>query len=352
MLSLTYHQVLPVFLDFMFPFGKQQYPHDPYFSGFRSEDRFSDAVRGTPIPELGRSGRDIKLCYSLKSAERMGPNSVEKWSIRQTSIHFSFDIETGRSAWIVIKGDELIKRRLEKATSSRVCSDNIHSKAVDRLFASTFMVHQVLCDWAGENWRWYLNDLEEEVQRETRQASAVLVADADLEPSISPLLRSDTAHQPKMPSLQPNPGQLSRPPPGPPPSSPPPGPPPGPPQQSSGSASWRKPRATDVFGLKNLQKVQHIQDQAGQALLVLESNANVISEMREYYRSIMTADGWPQDLRDKCAGDVARFDKAAGTAERHLRLQCLRAQTLRSLLEDRKAMVCRFVLFSFCVNNI
>jgi hypothetical protein len=94
-----------------------------------------------------------------------------------------------------------------------------------------------------------------------------------------------------------------------------------------------------MFGLKHLQKVQYVQDQACQALLVLESNANVIAEMRDYYRSIMNSEGWPEDLKDKCPGDVARFDKCAGTAERHLRLQCLRAQTLRSLLEDRKATV-------------
>jgi hypothetical protein len=333
MLSLTYYQALPVFLDFLFPFGLQQYPHDPYFSGFRSEDRFSDAVSGVPIKELGRSGRDIRLCYSLKSVERITrKDAVEKWSIRQTSIYHSFDIITGKATWIVVKGDDLIKRRLEKATATHQYTTNMESGLVDRMFASAFTVHQVLCDWAGENWRWYLNDLEEQVQIETRHASSVVVNDVDLEPSIGPLLHSNTFGQDRNGN-----GPVLRPPP--PPSVPPPsGPPPiGPPGQALKQPP--QPKATDTFGLKHLQKVQFAQDQAGQALLILESNADVISEMRNYYQSTIRSEGWPNNLHDSCLGDVARFDKSAGTAERHLRLQCLRAKTLRSMLEDRKATV-------------
>ena len=68
-LVFTYHQVLPSFLDFLFPFGNQQYAQDFHFSGFKYEDRFSDADSGLRIPELGWSGRDFQFCYNLKSKE-------------------------------------------------------------------------------------------------------------------------------------------------------------------------------------------------------------------------------------------------------------------------------------------
>jgi hypothetical protein len=335
LLTLTYLQVLPVYLDHLFPFGNQQYPRDPYFSGFRSEDRFLGAVRGPEIPSLGRSGRDIRMCYTLKSAERTNKSSPATWSIRQTSIYHSFDIETGRSMWIVVKGDNLIKQRLQQVTNSIENNKNVRDGSVGRLFASSFVVHQALCDWAGQNWRWYLNDLEEQVQMETRHAASVLVSDADVERSKGRFLRRETGISNVSPQeIRNTPANNSR-------VSylPPSAYPPGSSPQLPGPMPHEKPKDSLGFGLKQVQMVQCVQDKAGEALLVIESNANVIAELREYYQSIMTAEGWPDVLRDKCAGDVARFDKSAGTAEKDLRQQYRRAKSLRSFLEDRKAIV-------------
>jgi hypothetical protein len=337
MLSLTYHQVLPIFLDFMFPFGNQQYPHDPYFSEFRSEDRTSDAIQGVEIKELGRSGNDIQMCYSLKSAERTAPPSSEKWSIRQTSIFHSFDIKSGHAVWIVIKGDELMKNRLEKAIKSPEYVSNMESGCINRMLVSAFAVHRVLCEWAGENWRWYLNDIEEQVQVETRHAFSVLGTDSDLEPTPRPLLHAATfgEHHHADQQITPTHSQgMTQPQPVLTPTAPPNVP-------TQRPEAPPKPIVADVFSLKHLQNCQYAQDKAGEARLVLESNANVIAELRVYYRSVINLEDWPQSLKGKCAGDVARFDKCVGTAERHIRLQCLRAQTLRTMVADRKAIVSR-----------
>lgn len=343
LLSLTYHQVLPVFLDFLFPFGDQQYPHDPYFSGFRSEDRFSTAVKGPTIPALGRSGQDIRMCYTLKSAEKMKmgertDRDVPEWSIRQTSLYHSFDIVTGNATWIVVKGNNIIKQRLQRVTNAPQYNNKLATGELDRLLASTFAVHQVVCDWSGENWRWYLNDLEEKVQEITRHAPAVLVDSPDFKQPKGPVLRNNT-HRERSQTRATNCPVLLQPPMPPPPPPPAPRLAPGPRTQYPGVKSHESPKATDMFGIRDLQKVQHIQDQAGQALLILESNANVIGELRGYYQSLIHSEGWPDELRKKSVGDIARFDKCAGIAERHLRLQYLRAKTLRSMLEDRKAMV-------------
>src|SRR5688572_3951480 len=78
--ALTHHQVMPAFLDFIFPFGLQEYLQDFYFSGFREDTRLLST--GLIIPNLGRSGREIRLCYSLKSVEASNGNTSWPWSIR------------------------------------------------------------------------------------------------------------------------------------------------------------------------------------------------------------------------------------------------------------------------------
>src|ERR1700731_4228660 len=67
---LTYYQVMPAYLDFIFPFGLQEYAQDFHFSGFREETHLLLAEKSLQITELGRSGRDMCMCYSLKSVER------------------------------------------------------------------------------------------------------------------------------------------------------------------------------------------------------------------------------------------------------------------------------------------
>jgi hypothetical protein len=94
---LTYHQVMPNFLDFLFPFGHQEYAEDFYFSGFREDTRLLLSDGGLKIPEFGRSGLEIRMCYSLKSVEPWKAKRDWPWAVRQTALYHSFDIVTGKS---------------------------------------------------------------------------------------------------------------------------------------------------------------------------------------------------------------------------------------------------------------
>lgn len=69
MLLFSYHQVMPTFLDFLFPFGRQEFAQNFYFSGFRSQCRLSDNQGSLSVPQLGRSGQSYELCYNLKSGK-------------------------------------------------------------------------------------------------------------------------------------------------------------------------------------------------------------------------------------------------------------------------------------------
>jgi hypothetical protein len=176
----SYHQVIPSFLDFLFPFGKQIYARDAHFSGLREDSRFDkrSSPNDTGLSGLGRSGADLRLCYNLRSVERSATGQPGlQWSIRQAAVYHEFDIETGRALWIFVKGNKMIKQRMEEfSTLSSSTKLSTHSEA----FAASLAPHLLLCDWAGENWRWYINDLEEELQKLTRD---VLAAQVDRPPS-------------------------------------------------------------------------------------------------------------------------------------------------------------------------
>jgi hypothetical protein len=104
----SYVQVMPCFLDFVFPFGEQEYAQDFYFSGLREETSLDSGGGYPAISELGRSGREMRLCYNLRSVEASSGQTNLPWSIRQTAVYHEFDIETGRSVWITVKGNKLI----------------------------------------------------------------------------------------------------------------------------------------------------------------------------------------------------------------------------------------------------
>jgi hypothetical protein len=335
-LSLTYHQVMPAYLDFLFPFGRQLYAKDFHFSGFRHENSLGDPGRAFNIPELGRSGQELRLCYSLKSVEPSGGHRDSPWTIRQTSIYHAFDMITGRATWVLIKGNELMRDRVESATGSHGLSELTSFATMDRAFATSLATHLIFCDWSGENWRWYINFLEESLQEKTRRT---LVARVDtLSSPISEKLTSRgtglTAGVNS--SLSPIPEKLiprgtdittrsmTRPPPSAPidPTNPPP-----------------KPDRRQDFSFSQLQRVQFIEEKANEALLVLKANISVLSELDQCYRSVINSGDSPEEIASNCETDMTRFESRIASVINDLRMQQSRAETLLRLLADRKSLL-------------
>ena len=163
---------MPSFLDFIFPFGNQEYAQDFYFSGLREESRLGTKRKGLEIPQLGRSGTEIRLCYNLRSVEQSNGEPDIPWSIRNAAVYHSFDLKTGKSLWINVKGNKLIKNRVLEASRLPLLS-KIESPS--EAFSASLAIHLLLCDWSGEGWRWYINDLEDKLQALTRNALATQV---------------------------------------------------------------------------------------------------------------------------------------------------------------------------------
>jgi hypothetical protein len=431
---------MPSFLDFVFPFGKHVFPQDIYFSGLREDTRLASLPDPTAIEKLGRSGREMRICYNLRSVERLDDPGLP-WSIRQSAVYQALDIKTGKAFCIVVKGNKLIKSRITEASKSKAWSS---ATSLTDMFSTTLETHLLMCDWSGENWRWYINDLEERLQALTEGVLAIQVdthkspvlpapsSDAffsshpprcstmpPLSPSatdqfaVSPRVASNqfsspntSAFQPKHISQAPTLAGNSRVPtanadesihhsvwpehgrsdlsslvatvgatfrgmrrwsrrrmssklssrnePAPSPS-----------DIESGVASSQceqKRMTPDVlppthpgkaeneversFTFSDLQRIQYIEEKAQEALLVLNSNTEVLEELRQYYRNVVKHDDFPSSLRIDCQDALSRFDRCVLVVKKDLQMLQARTQNLLQLLANRKNLVSLPTLYS------
>lgn len=167
---LTYHQVTPNYLEFLSVFGAQIKARDLRFSGFRHYTSLEKSARILSIPALGRSGRQYQLCYNLKAVACKPTRSTDvleqQWSIRHGSFHHQFDIVEGTALWIVAQGHLTIKERIVDMTSSRGRPEDRAFSTVQESFKTSLNTHLLFCHWSTEEWRWYIQWLEEVVERE------------------------------------------------------------------------------------------------------------------------------------------------------------------------------------------
>lgn len=344
---------MPAFLDFLFPYGRQQYAQDFHSSGFRYENTVSEVDRGLQVPELGRSGREIRLCYSLKSVEPSNGQLHWPWSVRQIAVYHSFDVENGRATWIIVKGNQLMKNRLISATESGGSYRLNLLETDDRALASALATQSLICDWSGENWRWYINFLEEALQTATRHTLSIPIESPsrpvlEKSPSIKAkgkapkpdekavILDSEKAPLPgHAPSMSPTPA----------PAAPPtciPDPLPRP-QMPPGPTYHATSNMSAEFSFRDLQRIQFIEEKVNEALLVLEINSTILSEMKNCYGTLSeyrrNCSGYARILLN-CGEDIKRFEKHITNLENDAQLQQSRAKTLLHLLADRKNLVC------------
>jgi hypothetical protein len=356
--ALTHHQVMPDFLDFIFPFGKQEYHQDFYFSGLRHQTMLQSPPGGLVVPKLGRSGREIRMCYNLKSVETSPNTKVWPWSIRQTAVYHSFDVETGKSFWVMVKGSKEIRNRIQEAAATgSVSPTNLKLfGSTGQAFASTFATHLALCDWCNEEWRWYLNYLEKRVQDVTRRA---LTINIDKEPSlfeepIHPefnsslslsILQSCTESTKSTISTASRrtksgtglekqkiqaPFAFSQ----------PHSPPPTLPRGIPGAMPNDDQTAADqAFTFKDLQLVQQFQDKLKEVTFVLEANIDILTGLKEHYQLIFKSDDFPEGLKSSSQAAFAQFEKQINGTITDLQWQKSRTTILQTLLADRKGLV-------------
>lgn len=341
--------MIPAFLDFLHSFGYQEFPRDFYLSGFRQENFFENRIQTGIIQNLGRSGQEFQLCYNLRSVEAV--STPQKWSIRQTATVCSFDIFNGRTTWIVLKAKRNIRKRIKAASQSPRSSDFLELDTLEGAFGALLATHTIICEWARESWARYINFLEDNLQQKTRHAGLARVNSTNAVHSSTTrrFQRSETAPAQQLQRQNTEWSNWN---------------------QSSRSTMTRLGRAItfrpdiptinesasmrmseslpalptaepmhDGFTYDDLQRVQDIEGQANEALLVVMSNVSIMTELRSFFLSFLTSQHFPDALKNSDRDLIPRFCARISSSINDLKLQQSRAETLLRLLADRKSMV-------------
>ena len=332
---------MPGFLDFIFTFGKQANERDLHIGGFRYQTRLLDTKRGLSVPELGWSGCDYRLCYNLKSIER-AQGGGEPWSIRQAAVHHAFDVESSQVSWIVVKANKLLQTRIKSATGPRGLPELSSYTDLNKTFSSTLAIHLIFCGWAAENWRWYINFLEDSLQETTRRTLSPIVrtptspipeAERFLPLAYmnsNDIFISPQTTEPKQPNAPSQPtrdisldfGMME-------------------PQSPYDSSRPQRPPSRQGFSFADLQRAQNIEEKAKAAMLILKNNISVFTDLMSYYKTIETYQSWPSQLAAQCHEDMFRFEQDLSSTKNDMLLQLSRVKTLLQLTADRKSLVSR-----------
>ena len=338
---MTYLQIMPSFIELVFPFGLQHYAQAFHFCGFTAANRLSRTDRGLQIPSLRRTGLHVELCYSLKSVERT-PDPNNPWSIRQCSIHHRFDLESEQATWIVVKGNSLIQDLIKGEAVNGHRSHNERHQDGSSPFSNTLRVHALLAAWAGENWQWYINDLEEKLQSVTRATVTVPIQVGG--PAIGVRPSKSRRSLPLSTKRKWSMRTLSR--------------------SMKRSLSWStvwSDRSTitgdkhpptigeDVdltdepieedFSFRDLQSCQFIQEKASEILLVLKSNINILDSLRSNYLAVLDQLESESMFRSSDKTATLGFSQSLVDITKKTNMQQSRVETLLQLIGERKSIV-------------
>ncbi len=367
--SLTYLQVIPEYLNLLFPLGERELAQDFYSDGFYQYTNLSNATPSLQLPERAWSGRDFKICYSLKSVEPSESQTGWPWSIRHCAVHHTFDVSNVRSTWVIVKGNQLIEKRISSATSGRGPPEYSSYGTLDRALAAAFATHLIMTDWSAENWRWYINFLEEKFGELTQGAISI---DADvpthpvaMEDQFASVPRTNTQTTVQSPiarvlspklfraSTQKTDISLAL-------TELPDSPPqrihvnarsgkkqPLPPGKSivATQPSDKPAFQYDTYGqrqfkFRHLQDVQDLEESANETILVLRLNLNIYKQISAFYRSLFEQGELPRDtMEQKCKGDLLRFERRVQGIESQTDAQIIRVEALLRLMADRKTLV-------------
>ncbi|ORY56097.1 uncharacterized protein BCR38DRAFT_451443 [Pseudomassariella vexata] len=312
----TFQQVEPSFLDYLHTFGDQEEPIDACLCHFQSDDSLGSSALA--IPTLGRSGSSMRLSYLLRAPEHV-PEAEWKWSIRQAAVYLSFDIKTGRTLWITIKGNNLLREHiceeapnLEPSPSRSSGSDDKNGGDINDAFEATLKTHLVYFRWCEENWRWLVRDVEDAVRRISTKAKTAPIGRVPhfepfrpeqqhsqqwalysrrhqfTQPSVNDAFNLDPGNQPsqaerflppqKQSTMSSVLSLLKR----------------EPPSLSSENSPPNKMKAKppgkmlvlEMFNLSDLQKLNVIAERVEEAILTIKLDVGVIQDCRAYYGSM------------------------------------------------------------------
>ncbi|KAL8769015.1 MAG: hypothetical protein Q9209_004932 [Squamulea sp. 1 TL-2023] len=228
----------------------------------------------------------------------------------------------------------------------------------------------IMVDRSAEDWRWYINFLEDKFQEITEGAIST-DADIPLSPkeaedvfSLGPRTNTQNTNQTRksrvfsflsaiqkantMPTVseviplqqfRTNPRSGKKQP-------LPPGMKPSPPGISQPQVVQRDIYGQPIFGFGHLQDIQGFEESANETVLVLELNMSICRQLEEFYHSLFENRELPPEILDGCQKSMLRFERKIKGVMSHMDSQILRVKALLRLIADRKTLVSKWPPFS------
>jgi hypothetical protein len=167
---------MSTFVDFVVTFKTRRDPIS--YAIFRHENYLEPHSPKFSLTARERSGVQIQHAFNLLSVER-SRNEVElnAWPLRQIALYHSFDVISGQTLFIVLKGNREMKTRIveeirtHQALQPSLLTDPVHS------FKASLLVQLMALEWCAENWGEYIDVFEEKVKDKSAQAKIIPVAE-------------------------------------------------------------------------------------------------------------------------------------------------------------------------------
>lgn len=391
----TYQEMSPDFLKLMHSLGKQIRPaQSEHFGRFFDELHIKEPSeqRGPlTIPSFNRSGNELRCFYQLNGIEpgESDEHGVREWSVRQTTVYHSFDMNKPRQFWMTIKANSQMRQRFEEKNTSEASGDPLQAMEIqklDRAFSSSVSSHLLHLEWCAEGWRWHIDEQEiklrqiiEKVQdtpvsfNQTtnifRQRSMYEKSQADPGASAFSRLDSWLSRPSRNSTFETSGGEK---------------------EKHSRANSWLEAlsrrntieeaekgmgspadqplaRETAVAHLEANDQIQRFMETEGifQAFtisgyqeltaystgfqdtkLAIDSNLRILDGIRRTYTSFMESDECPQLIKTSCKAQIRYFVRRVSSLETELKNEHQRLDTLISQLQDVRPLVRNTIISS------
>jgi hypothetical protein len=259
------------------------------------------AYKQPGLASMGRSGIRIQHCFNILGMEK---DSSHVWQPRQIAAYHSFDAVNGRATWIILKGDNTIRDRLQRSTLDTLKKRRATPLSKCQSFEQTLRDHLLIIQWCAEGWAEYLemkeaqckhvtvmtrsfrvHDLaKDEAKWEEEDRNAEL-ADRHLESNEDPASRPSGMLQKVASTLT----GLSR---------VPTGIVAAPPRRQL-SFKQKMLRLEDQASFADMQRLRQLAVDIQQAMSRLEQSARVIEDVRKSYHDLVRSEKFTQHLTEE-----------------------------------------------------
>ncbi|KAK7908802.1 hypothetical protein PG985_016105 [Apiospora marii] len=188
----SYHQISPDLLELICSFGSQSEKMNFHHMHILHQISDNTPYFNMAMPEIGRSGKELRVAYKLFAMEQQERELQNKWVMRQTATYHTLDLVKWKALWVTVKANDLIQDRVAEANATRCGSATLSPSA--EAISRSLAIHQVMFDWCTDGWGWYINKIANDVEDILTPTTGALIPNEQdsLDPSVG-LMKSLTS---------------------------------------------------------------------------------------------------------------------------------------------------------------